>query len=173
MALDVPVRYSAQPPRDGPWLLYAERADFDGASGRCLYLPYRPSAWDSINKGEGSLFVDSVSGVPNVLSGGALPAQDASNIRVDLFANAFCFLSSWAERHEACESDTRGLYSESAFKRLGIPQDVVDIYLDVLRRELSACCERANVAEWPKPEWPHAKGIVCRIFRFLLRPSIW
>jgi hypothetical protein len=157
MALDVPVRYSAQPPRDGPWLLYAERADFDGASGRCLYLPYRPSAWDSINKGEGSLFVDSVSGVPNVLSGGALPAQDASNIRVDLFANAFWFLSSWAERHEACESDTRGLYSESAFKRLGIPQDVVDIYLDVLRRELSACCERANVAEWPKPEWPHGK----------------
>lgn len=157
MALDVPVRYASHPPSDGPWLLYAERAEAEVEFARCLYVPYRPSTWESLYKREDVLTVDTVSGLPTVLSGEALQAQDTSNIRVDLFANAFWFLSSWAERSETRRNDTRGLYSESAFKRLGIPQDVVDLYLDLLRRELNACCERANVAEWPRPEWLHGK----------------
>lgn len=159
MAMDVPVHYSTHPPSDGPWLLYAERggAEVGADAGRCLYVPYRPSAWESLYKGEGLLSVDTVAGTPNVLPGGMLQAEEASNIRIDLFANAFAFLSSWAERRKPHVGSSRGLYSESTFRRLEIPQDVVDIYLDVLREELNACCERVNQAAWPKPEWPHGK----------------
>ncbi len=157
MALDVPVSYSAHPPAEGPWLLYAEHSESEIDSGRCLHVPYRPSAWQSLHQDECLLSVDTVAGVPNVLPGGVLQAQAACNVRVDLFANAFWFLSSWAERRGPREGDTRGLFSDSAVKRLGVPQDVVDIYLDVLRRELGACCERANVSEWPEPKWPNGR----------------
>jgi len=157
MALDVPVSYSAQPPTEGPWLLYAKHLEPEFDSGRCLYVPYRQSAWQSMQKNGRRHSVDTVEGVPYVLPEVVPQAGQDGDIRVDLFANAFWFLSSWAERHEARESDTRGLYSESEFKRLGIPQDVVDIYLDVLRRGLAACCERANVSEWRRPEWPNGR----------------
>jgi hypothetical protein len=116
-----------------------------------------PSAWQSLHQDECSLSVDTVAGVPNVLPGGALQSQETCDIRVDLFANAFWFLSSWDERRQAHERDTRGLFAESVFKRLGIPQDVVDIYLDVLCRALNACCERANVSAWRRPVWPHGR----------------
>lgn len=157
MALDVPVSYSAQPPPDGPWLLYAERAEFEGDAARCLYVPYRSSAWQSLHQDEPVLSAETVAGVPSVLRGAVLHPQETGDIRVDLFSNAFWFLSSWSERREVRKSDTRGLYSESAIKRLGVPQDVVDIYLDVLRRGLSACCERAKVSEWRRPEWPDGR----------------
>ena len=157
MALDIPVHYSAHPPADGPWLLYAERGAGDGDSARCLHVPYRPSAWQSLDRNERLLTADTLADVPNVLPGGGAEAQEASDIRVDLFANAFWFLSSRDERRKAGESGMRGLYSESAFKQLGIPQDVVDIYLDVLRRALNACCERANVSGWRGPEWPEGR----------------
>lgn len=157
MALDVSVSYVAHPPTDGPWLLYAERDESEGDSRTCLHVPYRPSAWRSLQQDEVLLSVDSVAGVPNVLPGGVLRAQENCEVRVDLFANAFWFLSSWAERRGARDSAARGLYSECTFKRLGVPQDVVDIYLAVLRRELAACCERANVTEWRMPEWPHGR----------------
>ena len=157
MALDIPVHYSAHPPADGPWLLYAERGAGDGDSGCCLYVPYRPSAWQSLDRNERLLTADTLTDVPNVLPGGGAEAQEASDIRVDLFANAFWFLSSRDERRKAGEGGTRGLYSESAFKQLGVPQDVVDIYLDVLRRALDACCERANVSGWRRPEWPEGR----------------
>ncbi len=120
-----------------------------------MYVPYRSPAWRSLCEDECPPVADTVAGLPNVLPGGVLQAQETCRIRVDLFANAFWFLSSWAERHDARGEDSRGLYSESVFKRLGIPQDVVDMYLDVLRLELNACCERANVSEWCRQEWPH------------------
>ncbi|MEQ9562574.1 MAG: hypothetical protein RLN69_08645, partial [Woeseiaceae bacterium] len=101
------------------------------------------------------LSVETVAGLPNVIPGGALQSEGTSNIRIDLFVNAFWFLSSWAERRNVRKSNARGLFSEGVFKRFGIPQDVVDIYLDVLREGLNACCECVNVAEWRKPEWPH------------------
>ena len=82
---------------------------------------------------------------------------ETGDIRVDLFANAFWFLSSWHERRKMGEGGTRGLYSESAFARLGAPQDIVDDYLDVLRRGLDACCERANVTGLRSPEWPQGR----------------
>ena len=154
MALNLPVRYSSHPPSDGPWLLYAERPDAVIGIERCLYVPYRPSAWQSICQNECPTSANLVAGVPNILPGGTPQVQESCEIRVDLFANAFWFLSSWAERRGAFQTDSRGLYSASAFLRLDIPQDVIDIYVDVLRRELAKCCERANVAEWPEPEWP-------------------
>lgn len=155
MALDVPVRYSAVPPAEGPWLLYAERSQARTSSESCLYVPYFPSAWQSLDHDESLRAAFSVAGVPKVLPGGALRAQPKYKIQVDIFANAFWLLSSWAERRQSPNSDSRGLYSESAIKRYGIPQDIVDTYLDILRRELNACCERTNVSEWPKVKWPN------------------
>ncbi len=76
MALDVPVSYSAHPPSDGPWLLYAEQAEFEDDSELCLYVPYRPSAWQSLHQDEHLLSADMVAGVPNVLPGGVLRAPD-------------------------------------------------------------------------------------------------
>ena len=157
MALDVPIRYSVHPPSEGPWLLYAERPDPESDSERCLYVPYRPSAWQSLIQDEWLSTVDTVAGVPNILPGGALRAEEASEVRVDIFANAFWFLSSWAERCQAREAGIRGRYAESEFMRLDIPQDVVDTYLDILRRALNRCCARANISEWSRPEWPHGR----------------
>ena len=157
MALDVPVSYSSHPPPNGPWLLYAERAELEGNSGRCLYVPYRSSAWQSLHQDEASFSFEKVAGVPNILPGGVLQAHETCDIRIDLFANAFWFLSSWAEKVRGTgERYTRTVLG----KRIRTTRhraDVVDIYLDVLRRELDACCERANVSEWRRPEWPHGR----------------
>lgn len=157
MALGIPVIYSTHAPNDGPWLLYAERAEFESGSGRCLYVPYRPLAWHSMGQFQSLLSVETVAGIPNVLSGGELEADAAHEIRVDLIANAFFFLSSGTERRAAIESNSRGLYSESVFKQLGVPQDIVDIYVDILRRGLEACCERVNVSDWRRPKWSGGK----------------
>lgn len=157
MALDVPVSYSSQPPPDGPWLLYAEQSDIDASSGRCVYVPYRPSAWQFFRQ-EGRVgTVDTSAGIPNVLPGGVLQSQQGSDIRVDLFANAFFFLTSWSERHETDSDSTRGLYLRSVFQQYGVAQDAVDIYLDELSRGLSTCCERSNISVWRRPEWPEGR----------------
>lgn len=154
MALNVPVRYAVRPPSDGPWLLYADPSKTHYTPGRCLFVPYQPTAWQSLRHDERPLSMNTVSDVPFILPGSVLQSGEERDIRVDLFANAFWFLSSISERSGGRNGSSRGLYSQSVFSRFGVPQDVVDIYLNVLRRALDACSERANASEWHKLEWP-------------------
>lgn len=152
MALNVPVRYSSRPPTSGPWLLYAEDSELAKTSGQCLYVPYRRAAWEAVRSNTCLAATDKNSGLQNVLPGGS--RAEVGDIQVDLFANAFWFLSSCDERNRAGKGGSRGLFSESAFCRLGVSQDIVDSYLDTLSNALNSCCERANVAEWERSGWP-------------------
>lgn len=156
MALDIPVEYATNAPSVGPWLLYAERAEPAFDHGRCLYVPYRPEVWDSVRRGGRSVGKD-VADMSSLVSVGVLPARGDSRIQVDIFANAFLFLTSWMDRREARGGDARGLFTESVFKQFDVPQDIVDIYLDILLREVNVCCERTHVEMWPDPTWPNGK----------------
>lgn len=77
-----------------------------------------------------------------------------SQIRVDLVANAFYFLSSWYERFGADADNQRCLYSNSLYARFKIPQDIVDQYLVRLLGRLAALCERLSLPPWAALEWP-------------------
>lgn len=157
MALGIPVRYSDQAPPEGPWLLYAEKCLASTHPSRCLYLPYQVDAWSSIRRNQRLASVEVVSGLPNVLPGAGRSCAEEHRIGVDILANAFWFLASWSERYIDKENDPRGLYSESVCKKLALPQDIVDVYLTVLQRELDSCCDRSQVRRWDSPLWPDNK----------------
>lgn len=153
MALDIPVRYSTEPPSSGPWLLYAEKREVNKEASRCVYIPYQPMAWSEMDASRLTKSVDFQEGIPRVLGGGIQTGQNGSGIGFDLFANAFWLLSSWSERRDQPGAGSRGLYSDSVFEQLKLPQDAVDIYLDVLRREINACCRRECAVAWPRARW--------------------
>lgn len=156
LALDIPVQYATYPPTEGPWLLYAEKPDADVDFARCLYVPYRPSEWES-HRQCGSLSIEKSARISSVMPVSSTAAKGEARIRFDLFANAFWFLTSWMERCETGDGETRGLFAKSAFKRFDIPQDIVDVYFSIFVHELNACCDRAHVARWPNPTWPGGK----------------
>jgi hypothetical protein len=48
----------------------------------------------------------------------------------------------------------RGLYEQSVFRRLGIPQDVVDEYLARIKSLIDSVCDRLGHARWSARAWP-------------------
>lgn len=156
MAANIPVEYASQAPAQGPWLHCAEHPGVAGeASGRGLYMPHSPLAWQSFDAIASLRGIEYIDGLPVVLPQGARPPRAADGrIAVDLLANAFYFLSSWAERRGSSQPGSRRLHASSEFARLGVPQDIVDRYLAHLRGRIDALCDRLGVARWPALTWP-------------------
>jgi hypothetical protein len=154
IARDIPLRYCAEPPATGPWIFYGPARQQSAAWDRCLAIAHCPGAWKLFEHGvrrESATTVDGLQVVlPDVASGFGSPAD----IAFDMIANAFYFLSSWDERTGPRPATTRNSYSSSVYARLGIPQDIVDRYLERLVARLDALCDRHAVARWKAVEWP-------------------
>lgn len=146
--------YVQQPPRHGPWLLYAAAAEPDeSARARCVAVTHCPAAWTLFDgQGDigGSVLVD---GLPVVLGGdaGSASAGSATDMRFDLPANAFYFLSAWSERAAGAP---RRLYAHSVYQRLELPQDIVDRYLALLVQRVQDLRRRHGWPAWPGRAWP-------------------
>ncbi|MCC6796695.1 MAG: polysaccharide deacetylase family protein [Candidatus Hydrogenedentes bacterium] len=105
----------------------------DGALG--IYCSSR--AWDFFSGQSDVIDAGTAQGVPVVFDETAWPGSKPNLIRWDLPANAFYFLSSWSERIPPDRnSGSRAMCADSVFKRLYIPQTVVDDYACVLLAEL-------------------------------------
>ncbi|HEX7080822.1 MAG TPA: polysaccharide deacetylase family protein [Gammaproteobacteria bacterium] len=154
MARRIPVVYAEDPPSDGPWLLYAPKEELcDARERRCVAIAHFAEAWDFSRQREDEQA--SFHGELAVVSPECVDAPESeATISFDLIANAFYFLSSWSERRAQEETDSRALYSRSVFRRRGVPQDIVDQYLDRLMEALDIACWRAGVEPWPDPVWP-------------------
>jgi hypothetical protein len=148
MAKGLAVAYVTEPPPDGPWLLYARPESWGSLEERCIAIPYIPHAWDFSSP----LYARELS-----CTGDGRASLDAMHsgcsITFDLVACAFYFLSSWSERTERVE-ETRGLFRNSVYSELQIPQDIVDRYLELLMGALRTKCERISSARWLDPIWP-------------------
>jgi len=77
-----------------------------------------------------------------------------SEIPFDIVANAFYFLSSWSERVGASKAQSRRMYATSVFGRLGVPQGIVDLYLDRVMAMLDALCDRLGLSRAERIRWP-------------------
>lgn len=155
IARGIPVTYASHPPAEGPWLLYGNvRADWSGMT-RCVRLGYSPDAWARIDRRQDPTAVESLDSLPVVLA--AAPVADAAHpprFRFDIVANAFYFLASLSERKRRASAGSRSLYVDSVFARLGVPQDVVDRYLQRLAEALEEACARLGAVCWPPRRWP-------------------
>lgn len=153
MACGVRARHEAHAPAGGPWLLYAPQRQADETGG--VAIAHCPGAWDTFGQGGDAVRGHRVHGLPVVWpdTSPGLP-HGATDIGVDLMANAFYFLSAWSERRGGAMPGTRQLFGGSATQRLGLPQNVVDLYLDALRRAMSAACPGAAL---PGPRWPEGR----------------
>lgn len=149
LAAGVPVVHAEAPSRDGPSLVYAEMLPAEGLPARTLFVPCSSAAWKTMADGrpEGTAVVGGLP-VPLPPRGGH-PAGAGPQLGFDLVANAFYFLSSWAERH-AGTGGTRHLYATSEYARLGVPLDIVDRYLAHLQEALGAIGVPRRRGPWPQ-----------------------
>jgi hypothetical protein len=152
MAAGLDVEFVDAPPADGPWLLYAPRAEGMAGASRCLHLAHEEAAWQLFESGNDADRAVECQGVPVVLAQGN--ERVADSIAFDLPANAFFFLSSWSERTATGAQGSRRLHAHSVFARLGVPQDIVDRYLDLLLSRLRGLYARLCLPPWPAPTWP-------------------
>lgn len=142
------------PPASGPWLLYAPDAPAPSANPP-LRMAHCPSAWHWLSSQQRVDTPGTAHGLSWIAPHRAEGIDGDLHIDVDLVANAFYFLSSWAERSEGrTASDSRQLFSASEFERLKVPQDIVDRYLALLIERLRALYQRAGMPPWPAPKWP-------------------
>jgi hypothetical protein len=154
MARGIPATYADQPPARGPWLLYAPAREAACAPDRCLAIAHSADAWRLFSGARDAATAATVEGLAAVFPERAAGFDPETDISFDIAANAFYFLSSWSERLESGRAHTRGLYPGSVFARLGIPQDIVDRYLERIAAKLRGLCERAGLAPWAPPAWP-------------------
>ncbi len=151
MSLRVPAVYVDAPNRDSVGILYSTTKEALDKTGNLTHVYHSPEAWKLLAGDVDVNAAGRTAGVQTVFSetGEAFDAQ--SDIPFDLVANAFYFLSSWSEQ-KAKKSDeaTRALFSESAFKRLDIPQTIVDDYRRLLADKLNLDHDEAI--------WPHGKS---------------
>jgi hypothetical protein len=95
-----------------------------------------------------------VFGVPVVLGKGPIAGNEPQTIQFDIAANAFYFLSSWSERRGSAGSVSRQLHANSVFSRLGLPQDIVDLYLQCLVKAIGETCRAVGMERPPIVPWP-------------------
>ena len=154
LAAGVPVAYVTQAPSDGPWLLYARDKTAESSLSGCIAIAHCPESWllfDGHGDVEMSRVVD---GLPAVLPQRVAGFDETFDIGFDIVANAFYFLSSWSERVGGDSTRTRQLYASSIYLRLGIPQDIVDQYMDLLAGRIRLKCQQDPVGVWPQLHWP-------------------
>jgi len=157
MARDIPVVYMAEPPADGVWLLYARSKDSGPAGVRCLAIAHSPASWCLFSKRDDVRAAADVDGLVAVLATKSAEFDSETDIAFDIVANAFYFLSSWAERVGAERGQSRRLHADSVFARLRVPQDIVDQYLERIAERLLARCERMGRVPWGSNEWPQGR----------------
>lgn len=151
LAAGVSVRYVEQPSGDGPCLLYAPARPAERLPAGCLAIAHCTEAWRLF---DGDADIDTthhIDGLPVALAQRA-SGFDAHDIDFDLVANAFYFLSSWSERRPQGAATSRHLHANSVYARFGIPQDIVDRYLERLLDRLRT--RLAPWPGWPGLEWP-------------------
>ena len=164
-AADLPARQVESVPDAGPWIDYGSSPHEDYRRHPGLFVAHDPAAWRFLDGDVLPERAETVHGLPLVFA----PRRDADRapfgaggISFDLAANAFYFLSSWAERRgdEAARA-TRRSYATSEFSRLNIPQDIVDRYLLCLIDHLNGHIgPRSNgqAARRPSVVWPGGKS---------------
>jgi hypothetical protein len=155
-AANIAIRYSQSAPDAGPWLLYAQDADNSAAAPRALFITHDPQAWRALDEETPLTKVFGAEDQCLVLGPPVRPAGCGEcAIGFDLAANAFCFLSSWAERRsQDALAATRQLYASSTVARLGLPQDIVDGYLAHLLARLDHLHRRLGMPFSPPAGWP-------------------
>jgi hypothetical protein len=155
IARDIPVIHSAQPPETGPWIQYGGSRGEMASSKRCVNVLHQPQAWSYLSS-SGQAALQPINGLPALAAPVAHQSHaSAPDIAFDLAASAFFFLSSWAERSSAGDgARRRHMHADSVFAKSGVPQDIVDRYLDLLVEQLDALCDRLQMPRWRKLVWP-------------------
>jgi hypothetical protein len=157
MARDIAVVHSMEPPTKGPWIQYGGGSGEMASNKLCMVISHAPQAWNYLSS-SGQADLQLVNGLPAL----TVPAADqtrpnAPGIEFDLAASAFFFLSSWAERSGAGDGVMRRhMHADSVFVQSGVPQDIVDRYLDVLVEQLDGLCDRLRIPRWRALVWPAA-----------------
>lgn len=154
MALSVPIVYCEEPPSAGPWVLYASFKDPSEHPERCLAIAHCPDVWTFFDGQVDVQGISKVEGLETVFPEVVAGFTSSSDIPFDIAANSFYFLSSWSERVRPNCGQSRSLYRDSIYARLGLPQDIVDRYLGRLMERLRTLCKRIGSAKWGPPEWP-------------------
>jgi len=157
MARGIPVVYMREPPTDGVWLLYAQSKDSWPASDRCLAVAHSPASWCLFRGSDDVGAATEADGLAAVLATKLAEFDSETDIAFDIIANAFYFLSSWAERVGAERGQTRRLHADSVFARLHVPQDIVDQYLERVAGRLLARCDRVGWMPWGWNDWPQGR----------------
>lgn len=154
MAAGIPAAYSDEPPASGAWILYGTSLGPLPSCERCIAIAHSPEAWELFAGRDDVSAAAIVDGVHAVFPRSHERSGGIDAISFDLVANAFYFLSSWSERVAIDAAQTRRVFQDSVFARLGVPQDIVDRYLDRLLEALHAVRSRTGCAPWPPVEWP-------------------
>jgi hypothetical protein len=98
---------------------------------------------------------ETLAGLPVVFAHAEAPVfGHRALLPFDIIANAFYFLASVAERSADSSASSRCLYAASVFRRLDLPQDIVDRYMQRLCDALDGLCSRIGFPVWPKRTWP-------------------
>jgi hypothetical protein len=157
-AAGILVRVVDSPPTVGVWLLYSAMHGASHETANSLFVAHCPDAWawfDAQVAADRAAIVEGLSAVlPSRLEG--VNAQHG--IGFDIVANAFYFLSSWSERVKGRKSESPQRHGTSDFVRLGVPPNIVDLYLDRLLDRLRALCLRTGLPMWLRPDWPAARS---------------
>ena len=154
MARGVSPIYSLHPPEAGPWILYGPVKERPWPIDRCVAVAHCPAAWRLFDGQADAASAKTVDGLAAVLPERAAGFELPSDVGFDIVANAFYFLSSWSERVGPRSDQTRRMHANSVFVRLGVPQDIVDRYLDRIVELLSALRDRLERKRWMPREWP-------------------
>lgn len=150
--------YVTDAPACGPWVLYASpMASRLAPDPCCLIVAHAPAAWAFLDCKSTIASTTAVGDLPVVLScvRADLPKP---HVPFDLPANAFYFLSSWSERYDDGHAGRRRLYRDSIYRRLGIPQDIVDRYLHCFVEAVQELRKRMGLPAWPKRQWPGGRS---------------
>lgn len=157
-AAGIPVTYVEVLPATGPCLLYADTAVGVPKAANVLFVFHSSDAWRHFKGQRRVERAETVEGLRAVFHQRSEGDDPEAGIGFDIVANAFYFLSSWAERRGNGPSSSRQLYANAEFMRLGVPQDIVDRYLARLLDRLGALCARIGTPMWPALEWPGSKA---------------
>lgn len=143
-----------EPPCDGPWLLYSRDCRREFANGLCVRIPHSPAAWGYFPGQKPETRMEIVQGLPAI--GGPVldDIEHDTDFAFDLMASTFYFLASLGERKDAPQHGARGLYRDSVFAKHGVPQTVVDLYLEALLARLDKVLARSGRAPRTPPRWP-------------------
>jgi hypothetical protein len=157
MACNIRVVYAHEPPTIGPWILYAETCA-SGSNRLCLWIAHLPGSWELFSGRVDVKAKECVDGLAVVLPQNLVNIDTPNDIAFDIIANAFYFLTSWSERLGSDGTQTRKMYANSVFARLGVPQDIVDQYLTCIVSRLQAKADRAGWTSWEALDWPGGSG---------------